>query len=176
MHKLGLAFFRSYYRILIPDPNTIVISAEDSCGRILGFVAGCGDAQREVDRLRRHKARLLLSCLGHLLLTPSLALDLWARMKYLDHTRPESWSAQREPRISFWGWEPGSAASRQSTVLLRHFLEYMKETGARYVRFEVDRINRKVEITQRLIGARTVRTVRTPDGRERLVMEHRFDT
>lgn len=172
MHRLGVSFFRSYYRILMPDPNTIVISAEDASGRILGFVAGCRDAQVEMDRLRSHRMRLLLSCLPHILRTPQLIRELYTRRNYFDGSQPDPWGAGGESRISFWCWEPGSATSRQSTLLLRHYLDYLRKAGVRAVRFEVDRINRKVEITHRLMGAKTLRTVRMPDGRERLVMEH----
>jgi len=172
MHKLGLLFFRCYYHLLMPDPNTIVISAEDNAGRMLGFVAGCSDARMEMERLQRYRIVLLLSCLTHLLRTPSLVRDLYARMRFLDSSQPESWGGRNESRISFWCWEPESAASRQSTMLLQHFLEFMRKSGVKVVRFEVDRINRKVEITHRLMGARTVRIIQMPDGRERLVMEH----
>ncbi len=172
MHRLGLPFFRRYYRILLPDPNTLVLCAEAPSGQILGFVAGCSDAQAEMARLQRHRAGLLLACAGPLLKQPSLALDLWARKRYLDNSRPEGWGLAGEARISFWCWEPGSEASRQPTVLLRRFLECLRAAGARTVRLEVDRVNRKVEITQRLMGARTVGVVRTPDGGERLLMEH----
>ncbi|HEX9009714.1 MAG TPA: hypothetical protein VF804_05045 [Holophagaceae bacterium] len=172
MHRLGQPFFRAYYRILLPDPNTIVLAAMDASGRILGFVAGCGDAQAEMERLRHRRLTLLLSCLPRLLRRPALVHDLYARIKCLEGAQLDAWGGLRGSRISFWCWDPGSSASRQSTVLLQHFLQYLKARGVRTVRFEVDRINRKVEITHRLMGAKTVRTVQAPDGRERLVMEH----
>ena len=174
MHRLGLSFFRSYYRILLPDPNTVVISAEDPSGRILGFVAGCRDARAEMERLQRHRARLFLACLLHLLRSPALLLDLRARMRYLDADGPDSWGDHHGARISFWCWDPASTAARQSTLLLQRYLGHMRDTGAPAVRLEVDRINRKVEMTHRMMGAITVRSVRTPGGQERLVMEHRF--
>lgn len=174
MHRLGLAFFHSYYRVLMPDPNTVVISAEGPAGRLLGFVAGCRDARAEMDRLRRHRLGLFLACLPHLLRDPALLLDLRARMRYLDANGPDTWGDHRGARISFWCWDPASTEARLSTLLLQHYLAYMRESGARAVRLEVDRINRKVEMTHRMMGARTVRTVQTPDGRERLVMEHQF--
>ncbi|GLH71423.1 hypothetical protein GETHPA_29570 [Geothrix rubra] len=172
MHRLGRPFFRAYYRILLPDPNTIVLSAMDASGRILGFVAGCGDAQAEMDRLRQRRLTLLLSCLPRLLRRPALVHDLYARIRCLEGAQLDAWGGLSGSRISFWCWDPESSASRLSTVLLQHFLQYLKARGIKTVRFEVDRINRKVEITHRLMGARTVRTVQAPDGRERLVMEH----
>lgn len=175
MYKLGARFFRCYYRLLLPDPNTIVIVAEAGAGRIFGFVAGCSNARVEMARLRRHRWRLLGSCLASLLRTPSLIRDLSTRMSGLDSPQADSWCGHNQPRISFWCWDPESTASRQSTILLQRFLQYLKGTGARVVRFEVDRINRKVEITHRLMGAKTVQTIQMPNGRERLVMEHTLD-
>jgi hypothetical protein len=172
MHQLGVPFFRRYYRVLLPDPNTIVISAEDASGRLLGFVAGCRDARLELARLRRHRLGLLAACFPEMVRRPRLILDLRARMKYLDGGHLGSWGDSGECRISFWCWDTDSVASRQSTTLLRHYLEFLRSPGARSVRFEVDRVNRKVEITHRLMGARTLHHLRTPDGRERLVMEH----
>lgn len=175
MHKLGGRFFRSYYQVLLPDPNTVVLVAETSVGHILGFVAGCSNARLEMDRLRRHRWLLLWSCLTNLLRMPSLVRDLFDRVRGLAAPQPDNWQGHNGPRISFWCWDPDYAASRQSTMLLQSFLEYMRKAGAKAIRFEVDRINRKVEITHRLMGARTLQTVQMPDGRERLVMEHVLD-
>ncbi len=172
MHRLGVPFFHTYYHLLLNDPNTVVILAETEQGNLLGLVAGCRHADLERTLLRGHRVRLLASCLGHILMTPSLILDLYARMRLIGSPPPGDLGGQCEPRISFWCWDPDSTASRQSTRLLQRFLEHMKTDGAGVVRFEVDRINRKVEITHRLMGARTVHTTQMPDGRERLVMEH----
>ena len=172
MHKLGVPFFRLYYHLLLPDPNTIIFVAEDAAGSVLGFVAGCRNARLEIARLRRSRWLLLLSSLPALLRSPSLVRGLRIRMRDLANPGPDNWVAHDQPRISFWCWDPESTATRQSTLLLQTFLLDMKGTGAKVVRFEVDRVNRKVEITHRLMGARIVETLRRPDGSERLVMEH----
>jgi hypothetical protein len=172
MHKLGVLFFRCYYHILLKDPNTIVLAAENNTGCILGFVAGCSNARVEINHLKNHRVMLLASCLWQLLSTPSLIRDLHARKDYIENPLPESWSGHNDPRISFWCWDPDSTAARSSTVLLQFFIDYMRKSGAKVVRFEVDRVNRKVFITHKLMGARTVEVFNMPDGRERLLMEH----
>jgi hypothetical protein len=176
MHRLGPGFFQRYYQLLLPDPNTVVLIAVDAAGRVHGFVAGCRRADAELALLRRHRWRLLVACLGPLLRSPSLAGDLLARLRGMESPELKPWLRHDQPRISYWGWDPHDVAARQSTALLQAFLRTMRQAGAHCVRFEVDRVNRKVELTHRFLGARTLGTLRVSGGRERLWMEHDLES
>ena len=83
--KLGKHFLRKYYKILLNDPNSVIVCAEDDKGIIQGFCSATLDVKAQMDNLRRHKVSLGLTALSSVLLQPSLLKDLLEALHVLTY-------------------------------------------------------------------------------------------
>lgn len=50
---MGKPFLKKYYKIVLNDPNEVVICAENEKGQIVGFNSSTLDAKAQMDNLRR---------------------------------------------------------------------------------------------------------------------------
>ena len=56
---MGKPFLKKYYKIVLNDPNEVVICAENEKGQIVGFNSSTLDAKAQMDNLRRKRVQLL---------------------------------------------------------------------------------------------------------------------
>lgn len=174
MSKLGLAFFKQYYRILLKEPATIILCAVDEEGVIVGISTGTLDARREKEALRTGRYRLLLWTLPTLLRRPLLLKDVYERMKVLSSSSSEEGPPQDGARFSYWGYLPSQPSKESAIRLQMTFLNIMEDLGVDRVSFEIDAINQKVLKISKLMGGEITKTIRLKDGRERLVGFHQL--
>ena len=83
MHHLGVAFFKQYYRILLREPTSVILCAEDPVDGIVGIAAGTIDAQTESNALHAGRYRLLLGSLPKLVWAPWLIKEVYKRKKMM---------------------------------------------------------------------------------------------
>jgi hypothetical protein len=173
MHHLGRRFFVEYYRILLTERSTVVLVADAGADGLVGLVSATLDSRRQLQALRRARLRLLLASVPALVRSPRLSRELWVRERALSPAaRGDEYVVTSGARIAYWGWLPGYPAHGQSTALVKEVLRRLERLGASRVSLETDRLNRKVEIMHRFLGARDVKVLTTRDGRERTVLEY----
>jgi hypothetical protein len=173
MHRLGRGFFIAYYRILLREPTSVILVADALADGLVGFVSATLESRRQLDAIRSGRYRLLLAALPELIRSPSLSWEVLVRERATSAgARGDEYVVSSGPRIAYWGWLPGYPAHGRSTSLIKEVLLRLESLGARSVKLETDRVNRKVEVMQRFLGARVVKVLTTPDGRERTVLEY----
>ena len=107
---------------------------------------------------------------------PSLLWDVFIRnLSFSAEELGEGFIVGSGARIAYWGWLPDYPLKGKSTCLLKELMHFMENRGASEIQLEVDRINRKVEIIHRLLGAHVVREFTTRDGRARIVMQYKLN-
>ena len=173
MHRLGPRFFLAYYRILLREPTTVILVADAGRDGVLGFVSATLDSKRQLEAIRRRRLGLLVAAIPALIRTPGLLWDVYLRNRSLSPgAMGEGFGISSGARIAYWGWLPTHPSHGQATLLIREVLRTLASLGASTVRLETDRVNRKVEVMHRLLGARVVESLVTRDGRERIVFEY----
>ena len=176
MHKLGRRFLVAYYRIVLSEPMSLVLCADGGTDGIVGLVSASLDARAHLQALREGRYKLLFAVLPALIRQPKLIKAVSFRKKSLSvAAMGEGFIVGSGARVAYWGWLPNYPSGRQSIRLLQTLLWILGALGASAVQLEVDRVNRKVEVVHRLLGAKVVREFATSDGRVRLVMEHDLD-
>lgn len=171
--KLGLRFLTQYYKLLICDQENVVLCAVDARDRIWGFISGTMCVEHHFTCLRRNRLLLLLSMDPRVLLLPDVLSGLWNRSRFVaERSEQYTYVVPSGCRIEYWAWDPDEPVRSFSVKLLLEFFERAKKYGIRLVRLEVDVPNRHVWVTHQLLGAKIVARFRTPDDRDRLILEH----
>jgi len=131
------------------------------------------DSKENLESLKREGHRLFLGALPALIRQPMLIKEILSRAKSLWRSNlGEGFLIGSGARIAYWGWSPNHPSKGQSIFLLKMLLKTLGENHVHQVRFEIDRLNRKAEVTHRLLGAKMVKEFVTLDGRRRIVMEY----
>ena len=52
---LGKSFLKRYYKIILNDPNSVVVCAEDEFGVIQGFCSATLDVEAQLDNIKKQK-------------------------------------------------------------------------------------------------------------------------
>jgi hypothetical protein len=173
MHRLGLGFFLAYYRVLLREGTSVTLVADAGVDGIVGIVSATLDATRHNAAIHDARWTLLLATIPALLRCPRLAWEVLNRERSLSPgASGDGYGVRSGPRIVYWGWLPGYPSHGQSVALLKEALRRLGSLGANKVSLEADRLNRKVEVTHRMLGARVVSVLKLPDGRERSVLEY----
>jgi hypothetical protein len=173
MHRLGRGFFVAYYRLLLREPTTVILVADAGADGLVGLVSATLDSRRQLDAIRSGRSRLLLAALPALIRSPRLVWEVLVRERSTSaRAGGDKYIVSSGPRIAYWGWLPGYPAHGRSTSLIKEVLLRLEMLGASRVSLEIDRFNRKVEVMNRFLGARVVKVLTTPDGRERIILEY----
>ena len=53
--SLGENFLRAYYKVIMDDPNEIIVCAENSEGEIVGFSSGSLNAESQAETIKKHR-------------------------------------------------------------------------------------------------------------------------
>jgi hypothetical protein len=172
--QLGTRYIRTYYRILISEKKSVVLCTEDGARGLVGLASGTLDYYSEHESaLARNRIPLLWAAVPALLRSPSLVRAITARTRARkfeeSHAAPDDLA---KAHFMFWGWDPDAELGGGAIVLMQKWLSVVRLLGAKEIIFEVDSTNKKVVQIHRLLGARTLRTVNTPDRGQRFVMEY----
>lgn len=175
---MGKGFLETYYRILIEDPQTIFLCAENHDGLVCGYCFNVLDAKKQTENMRNNKIRLGFSAVASMVKKPSLIKELFLRYKSLNNT-DETYLHTEGAHAGYWGWDPAMADADASFHL--HELSYLiaKNIGVSILKLEVDKENKRIYKFHKLNGAVTEREFTLPDGRVRAFMyydlsKHKF--
>ncbi|MCU0558702.1 MAG: hypothetical protein MUD16_00715 [Desulfobacterales bacterium] len=174
MHHLGVAFFRQYYRILLREPTSVILCAEDPSDGIVGIASGTIDATAETQALYVGRYRLLLGSLPELVRKPWLIKEVHKRKKLLQSMDQANSIIGGRARFSFWGYLPDHPSKGMAIRLLKTFLNVMEDLGHDSVWFENDTINVNAQKINLMLGAEIVTTCPMDDGRVRAIAVHRL--
>ncbi len=169
MFKLGRMFLAEYYRTVLRTQGTVILCAEED-GRLVGFVSGTLRGEERVPGLRKRRFRLAVAALPSILCCPSLFWQARAREQSGSADSGPGFIVQSGAHEEYWAWSGGGTTGALDLHL--KWLSLMKTLGAQKVTGEFDRVNKAIEQVHRILGARFVKEITTPDGRQRVIMEY----
>jgi hypothetical protein len=167
---LGQRFLQEYHRILLSEPASVALVAEDDSRNVVGFVCGTLDASHHLSSLKKAKWRLAMSALPAIMRKPKLIRAMRERMRAPSASDGGGFVVSKGCRLESWGWIESSRAGGQSVQLLKAWLDTSRALGAGEIWLEVDQEN--IGKIHRMMGARLYRDVVTPDGRHRRIMRY----
>ena len=174
MYKLGFNFLKIYYKILLNEKETFVLVAEDNSSKIHGFVSGTQSASNHLKALKKSKFILGFSVIFQLIINLKLWIEIFERYKFIKNNKnAESFGVKEGSRLEYWIWDKDSS-SNLSVILLKSWLEMMKNMGVSEIRGEVDKRNTKSQKVHELMGAIFYDQKRLNDGRERIFYKYSF--
>lgn len=170
--KLGPSFLRRYYRVLLAEPASLVLCALEG-DRIVGFVCGSLEARAHTEELDRKKFYLFLPLLPRLLMRPSAFREMLRRRRaFSSNGSDNGYIVSSGPRMELWACMPSARSGGRALNLLQSWLAVAANLGARRIRFEVNQTEAEVSKLHKLMGAHPVKTLSTPDGKERTIFEY----
>jgi hypothetical protein len=172
MCKLGERWLASYYRIVLNDPNSVVLCAVADNGAVVGFNSASLEISTEMAALRRHRIRLLWAALPALIRRPGLLRGMLQRQKNSHGEEGSRFIVASGPRGAFLGWLRGERNGGEAIALLQSAFGVMRALGSGPIRFEVDVDNERAFRLHRSLGATITERFTTPDGKDRVVMEY----
>ncbi len=167
---MNFAFLKQYYKVVLNDPNEIIVCAEDENHKIVGFSSGSLDSKRQFALMRKKKLHFVWPLLTSAISKPHLIKSALDRFKSTKGNTKEVYVATDGPRLEYWGWMPGRDDSDQSVVMQDILFYIMKLFGADKLYFEVDRVNKRIFKFHKINGAEEIKSFVMPDGRERVEM------
>ena len=57
--QVNYSFLKQYYKVMLNDPNEVIVCAEDENGLIVGFSSGSLDASKQMKSMRDNKFSFL---------------------------------------------------------------------------------------------------------------------
>lgn len=167
-------FLKNYYRILIEDPSTIFLCAEDNDGKVVGYAFNSLDVKKENENMRKNKVKLILSAISSIFSNPKLLKELYLRYTSLNND-DDNYLHKEGAHGGYWGWDPDYQDSSASLVLHELGLKFMNLFGVDKINFEVDTDNKNVFRFHKLNGAKVEKTFQLKDGRERNFMYYNLN-
>ena len=173
---LGRAFLARYHRILIAEPNSIVMCLEDQSGKVVGFASGTRAMEEHVAALSRNRVLLALSAIPALVKKPSLLGAMYARFRAVRcFKQDEGFVLGEGPRLEYWGCVKDAVTPAEALDLIGGWLAVFRRLGESAVSCEVDRSNESVLRIHMAFGAKVKRRFTTGDGRERYILQYDLD-
>jgi hypothetical protein len=169
------SFLNQYYRILLNDPNSVILCAKDESNRICGFVSATLDARLHFLNLKKFRFRLALSLLPIILIKPILLLDAFVRFRSSQNESLPQFISFSGPRGEFWVWDSRVKNSVWAVLLYQTHLRLLATLGIDKLQFEVDLDNPKILKFHESNGARLIGKLQINDSRERLLMCYDLD-
>ena len=171
--SLDLFFLKSYYRIIINDPNSIILCAEDSNEGVVGFCSANLNIEQYNLNLKKNKFRLALSALPSIIKKPKVLVELISRYKSIN-SNVDSFISSSGVRLEYWVWSKKNNDDKSSLIMHESMLNIICALGYDRVSFEVDLYNKRVFKFHKLNGALEINRVILGDKRERVFMEYNF--
>jgi hypothetical protein len=173
--RLGGAFLRQYYRVLLADRQSVVLCLVDDVDpeRILGFATGTLDAAESNRTLRRNRVRLAIGALLAIMRRPGLVRGIASRYRSTGGASgDEGYVVNEGARSIYWAVLPEARKGAAALSLMKKWLALMRTMGAGEIATEVNESNAPVAQAHRLLGAELVKKVVTPDGMRRMFMQY----
>jgi len=169
--KLGKHFLTRYYKIILNDPNSVIVCAEDDKGILQGFCSSTIDVKGQMDNIRRHNVSLGLAAFTSVIRQPSLLNDLWDRYKVVKNDSPTKIVSTKGARSEYWVWLATNPDSASSVGMYFAQLNILKSLGVKEFFGEVDKVNKKILKFQLRNGGEIIDEITLPDGRERVILK-----
>jgi hypothetical protein len=169
--QLGKPFLKRYYKIILNDPNAVVICAEDKDGVLQGFCSSTLDVEAQIANIRYHKFSLGLAAITSIIRKPRLIKHLFDRFNVI---KPESNTkiiTTKGARSEYWVWSSTNQDSISSVEMYFVNLQILKTLGVTELYGEVDKINKKILKFQQANGSVIIEEIILPDGRERVILK-----
>lgn len=166
--SLGEGFLRAYYKVILDDPNEIIVCAENKKGEILGFSSGSLNAESQAASIRGHKIRLGLAAMLGLMRHPSYFKGVWQRYTSLKSTSDHKFLHMEGARSEYLCWKKGAEGSISMMLLDKIKFKMMHELGVKEVFFEIDRHNERLfKAQEKMKNITLLEEYTLPDGRIR---------
>lgn len=166
-------FLKCYYNILLNDVNSIIICAEDSNGVLLGFCSANLDIKKQLNNFKRKRHKMFFFALTSIVKKPSLITGLLSRYKSINNDKKQ-YISNTGARLEYWVWSKDSNDNVSSLIMHEILLRVIESLGVKEVKFEVDKINKKVLKFHKLNGAKIEDVLVLDDLRERVKMKYNF--
>jgi hypothetical protein len=167
-----MLFLVHYYKVVLDDPNSVVVCAEGSDGVICGFASGTLDAAKQFSNMGRHKLRFSLALFPSIVMNPKIIKDVLSRYLSTQGKSSEKYVSVSGARTEFWVWDARNKESMWAGVLNNSHLHLLLTLGVKSVHFEVDADNDAVVRYSERNGAILVDRIELKDGRFRLIMQY----
>jgi hypothetical protein len=167
MYQLGYSFLKKYYKILLSEEDSFILLAEDDLNIVHGFVSGTLDASKHIKNMSNHKIVFAFALVSAILRSPHLFGKVLKRYYFVKSKNGhDQFGVVEGARLEYWIWDINSK-SNLSVLLLRSWLNIMKEMGVEEIHGEVDSKNIKSQTVHKLMGAIFYNKIALSDGRER---------
>jgi hypothetical protein len=174
MYKLGFNFLKAYYKILLNEKESFILIAADDSNKVHGFVSGSQSAANHLLAMRKGRFSLGVSILWRLVFHPIIWVEIFKRYKFVNKADgADTFGVINGARLEYWIWDKNSS-SNLSVILLKSWLNMMKEMGVTEIHGEVDKMNIKSQKVHNFLGAVFYKTVKLSDGRERTFYKYKF--
>lgn len=170
---LGKSFLKQYYKIIINDPNEVIVCAEDDNGILQGFCSATLDVEAQMANIRRHRIQLGVSAITSIIRRPSLLKHLIDRYLVIKNKSTTKIISLKGARSEYWVWRSTNKDSISSVEMYLAQFNILKSLGVTELFGEVDKLNKKILAFQRANGGQIIDEITLPDGRERVII--RFD-
>jgi hypothetical protein len=172
MHKLGLLFLQTYYKVYLKERKSVILIAEDEKGIALGFNSGTLDASEHLENMKKHKLLFALSIIPGLLKNPGVIRDVLLRNKYVSSQENSvSFGVKTGARGEYWAWRPGVKDPAASVMLRQAWINILFDLGCRSFKYELDSSNTDIEKYQKIFKCVIIEEIVLPDGRKRVIVE-----
>lgn len=168
---MGRPFLRTYYKLVLNEPNEIIICAEKNDGTMIGFNSCTLDADAQKRYLKKHAFRLACSAVSSIIANPKILKGLISRYKSLRSNSNIQYFVGTGVRGEYWAWSPKEKDPLGSVELNQAYRGVLRSLGIKEVYYEVDSSNKKVVAYHKLHHDEVVDKIKLPDGRERYIMK-----
>ncbi|HCT94564.1 MAG: hypothetical protein A2X19_06825 [Bacteroidetes bacterium GWE2_39_28] len=168
--RLGKLFMNQYYRIILNDPNSIIVCAEDESGFLLGFCSSTLDVEAQMANIKKHQFKLVLAAIISVIGNPSLLKHLIDRYRVISNNSKSTIINTKGARSEYWVWNASRQDSVSSVEMYFAQLNILKSLGVKEIFGEVDVINSKILKFHLANGAEINKSLKLPDGRERIII------
>lgn len=169
--QLGKPFLRQYYRIVLNDPNSVVVCAEDEKGILQGFCSATLDVEAQMANISRHKISLGLASVTSVIRKPSILKHLLDRYKVTKNSSDTKIISTKGARSEYWVWRATNHDSVSSVEMYFAQINILKSLGVKELFGEVDKVNKKILRFQLANGSEIIDQITLPDGRERVILK-----
>jgi len=167
---LGKLFLKRYYKIILNDPNSVIVCAVDECGVMQGFCSATLDVEAQMANIKKHKIALGLTTIVSIIRKPSLLKLLFDRYKVISNQSDTKIIVTKGTRSEYWVWNALKPDSLSSVEMYFAQFNILKALGVKELFGEVDKVNKKILLFQQANGGKIIDQITLPDGRERVII------
>lgn len=166
------SFLVHYYKVVLDDPNSVVVCVEENDGTICGFASATLNAEKQFANLGKHKFRLAFALVPTIMMKPKILWEAVSRYLSIQGKSDARYVSVSGVRGEYWVWDPRNKNTIWAGVLNNTHLHMLYVLGAKNLRFEVDEENLAVVYFSERNGAELLDRMLLNDGRARLIMNY----